>query len=131
MLIMEEKGIRGGIWHAIHWYAKVDNKYEDKNKESSYFMYWNANMLYGWEMSQKLLLGSFKYVEEIFQFDEDFIKCDNEDSTIAYFLGFDIHYPGKLQDIHNDLPFQYKRIKIERVEKYVAKLRDKKNMLFI
>ena len=65
-------------------------------------MYWNANMLYGWEMSQKLLLGSFKYVEEISQFDEDFIKCYNEDSTIAYSPGFDIHYPGKLKDIHND-----------------------------
>ena len=58
-------------------------------------MYWNANMLYGWEISQKLLLVSFKYVEEISQFDEDFIKCYNEDSTIAHFLGFDIHYPGK------------------------------------
>ena len=93
-------------------------------------MYWNANMLYGWDISQKLLLVSFKYVEEISQFDEDFIKCYNEDSTIAHFLGFDIHYPGKLQNIHNDLPFQYERMKIERAEKYVAKLQNKKNMLF-
>ena len=39
MLLMVEKGIRGGIYHAIHRYAKANNKYMknyDKNKESSY-----------------------------------------------------------------------------------------------
>ena len=37
MLVMVEKGIRGGICHAIHRYAKNNNKYMknyDKNKES-------------------------------------------------------------------------------------------------
>ena len=39
MLLMVEKGIRGGICHAIHQYAKSNNKYMKdyyKNKESSY-----------------------------------------------------------------------------------------------
>ena len=27
MLIMVEKGVREGICHAIHWYAKANNKY--------------------------------------------------------------------------------------------------------
>ena len=39
MLLMVEKGIRGGIFHAIDRYEKVNNKYMkdyDKNKESSY-----------------------------------------------------------------------------------------------
>ena len=38
MLLMVEKGIRGGICHAIHRYAKANNKYMkdyDKNKEPS------------------------------------------------------------------------------------------------
>ena len=38
MLLMVEKGIRGGICHAIHRYAKANNKYMknyDINKESS------------------------------------------------------------------------------------------------
>ena len=36
MLLMGEKGIRGGICHAIHQYAKANNKYMkdyDKNNE--------------------------------------------------------------------------------------------------
>ena len=39
MSLMVEKGIRGGICHAILRYAKVNNKYKknyDKNKNSSY-----------------------------------------------------------------------------------------------
>ena len=37
MLLMVEDGIRGGICHSIHRYAKANNKYMnnyDKNKES-------------------------------------------------------------------------------------------------
>ena len=41
MLLRVEKRIRGGICHAIHRYAKANNKYMknyDKNIESSYPM---------------------------------------------------------------------------------------------
>ena len=50
MLSMVEKGIRGGIFHAIQSYAKANNKYTknyDKNIESSYLVYLDANNLYG------------------------------------------------------------------------------------
>ena len=33
----------------------------DKNKESSYLMYLDANNLYGWTMSQKLRVDIFKW----------------------------------------------------------------------
>ena len=39
MLLLVEKGIRGGIYHSIYRYAKADHKYMkdfDKNKESPY-----------------------------------------------------------------------------------------------
>ena len=64
MLLMVEKGIRGGICHAIHRYAKANNKYMnnyDKNKESSYIQYLDAKNLYGWAMSQKLAVNGFKW----------------------------------------------------------------------
>ena len=56
MLLMVEKEIRGGICHAIHRYAKANNKYMknyDKNKESSYLQRLDPDNLYGWVMSQK------------------------------------------------------------------------------
>ena len=46
---MVEKGFRGGICHAIHRYEKANNKYMknfDKNTESLYLIYLDANNLY-------------------------------------------------------------------------------------
>ena len=54
MLLIVEKGIRGGICHSIYQYAKANNKYMkdyDKNKESSYLKYWDVNNLYGWAIA--------------------------------------------------------------------------------
>ena len=51
---MVEKGITVCICHAIHRYAKTNNKYMsnyDKNIESSYLEYLDVNNLYGWGMS--------------------------------------------------------------------------------
>ena len=56
MILMIEKGIRGEICEATHRHAKANNKYMknyDKNTESSYIEYSDANNLYGWEMSVK------------------------------------------------------------------------------
>ena len=59
------KGIRGGICHPIHRYAKANNKYMkdyDKNKESSYLKNWSVNNLYGWTRSPKLFVNDFKLI---------------------------------------------------------------------
>ena len=66
MILMLEKGIRGGNFQAVHRYAKA-NKYMknyDKNNESSYIEYLDANNLYGWAMSQKLPVEDFKWVKK-------------------------------------------------------------------
>ena len=50
MLLMVEKGIRGGIGHAIYRHAKANNKYMkdyDEYKEESILQYLDANNLYG------------------------------------------------------------------------------------
>ena len=67
MILMIEKGIRGGICQATHRYAKANNKYMknyDKNNESSYIEYLDANNLYGQAMHQKVPLKGFKWVKE-------------------------------------------------------------------
>ena len=50
MLLTVEKRIRGEMCHAIHQYAKANNKYMkeyDKNKDLSYLKYWDVNNLHG------------------------------------------------------------------------------------
>ena len=64
MLLMVEKGIRGGIFHAIYRYAKANNKYMknyNKDKEEPFLQYLDDNNLYGWAMSQKLPVNGFKW----------------------------------------------------------------------
>ena len=81
MLLMVEKGIKGGICHSIYRYVKANDKYMkdyDKNKELSYIKYWNLNNLYGWAMSQKLPVNNFEWIKDTSQFNEDFIQNYNE-----------------------------------------------------
>ena len=65
MLLMVEEGIRGGICHLIHRYAKANNKYKknyNNNEEPSYIQYLDANNLYGWAMSKKLPVSGFEWI---------------------------------------------------------------------
>ena len=128
MLFMVEKGIRGGICHSIYRYTKANYKYmknSDKNIESSYIQYWDANNLYGWAMSQNLPVNNFEWIKDTSQFNEDLINNYNEESDEGYFLEVDVQYLEKLHELHNDLPFLPERMKIEKVEKLVANLHDK------
>ena len=77
MLLMAEKGIRREKCHSIYQYSKANNKYMkgyDKNKESLFIQYWNANNLYSWVISQKLPVKNFEWIKDTFQVNEDFIK---------------------------------------------------------
>ena len=84
MLLIMEKGIRGGICYFIYRCEKDDKKYVknyDKMKESSYLQYWNVNYLYGWAMSQKFPVNNYEGIKDTSQFNEDFIKNYNEESN--------------------------------------------------
>ena len=67
MLLMFERGIRGGIAQAVHRYSKANNKYIGEkfnpSEEISYLQYLDANNLYGWAMSQPLPTGRFRWVD--------------------------------------------------------------------
>ena len=59
MLLMIEKRIRAAICHSIHRHAKANNKcmkIYDKNKESSYIIYMDANSLYDIQCMKDYLL---------------------------------------------------------------------------
>ena len=82
--------IRGGICQATRRYANANNKYMknyDRNIDSSYIKYLDANNLYGWAMPQKLPVKGFKWVKQkkLSRFNEDFIKKYDEDSNKRIF----------------------------------------------
>ena len=61
-------------------------------------------------MLQKLPANDLKWVEDICEFVDSFIKIYNEDSDERYFLEVDIQHPERLQIIHNNLPFLPERM---------------------
>ena len=134
MLLMVEKGIRGGICHAIHRYAKANYKYRknyDEKEESSFLEYLDANNLHGWAMSEPLPVNGFDWMEDLSKIDENFIKNYDEHSDKGYILDADVEYPKNLHDLHSDFPFLPGRMKIDKCSKLVCNLYDKKTMLFI
>ena len=67
MLLMFEKGIRGGVSMIPKRHAKAINKYmKDFNleEESKFIQNLDANHLYGWAMSQPLPVHNFKWMTE-------------------------------------------------------------------
>ena len=75
-------------------------------------------------MSQKLLLKYFKWVEDVSELNEDFIKCYSDESDERYFLEVDVQYPENLHNLYYGLSLLPKRIKIKKVDKLLGNLRD-------
>ena len=77
-------------------------------------------------MSQKLPKNGFKWINDVMEIDEKFIKNYDDDSDKGYVLEVDVKYPRKLHDLHSDLPFLPKRMKIDKCKKLVCNLCNKK-----
>ena len=126
MYLMVEAGIRGGISTITKRYAKANNKYMDEydhKKESIYIPYLDANNLYGWAMSKLLPIKSFEWMPVCelphweFVSDEDGIGC---------ILEVDLEYPKDLHNVHNEYPSAPERLKINKVDKLIPNLNDKR-----
>ena len=133
ILMMFEKGIRGGICKAICRYAKANYKYmknyNNKNSILSYLVYLDGNNLYGWAMLQMLPVDNFKWVkkDDLTKFDEKFIKNSDQNSHKGYLLEVDVEYPKNLHKVYNDLPFLSERMKINKCSKLRYTLYDKES----
>ena len=66
-------------------------------------------------MSEKLPINGFKWVNDISRINDK-----------GYILEVDVEYPSKLHKLHSDMPFLPERIKIDKTQKLVCNLRDKK-----
>ena len=130
MLLMFEKGIRGGISIISNRYGKANNKYlrkgYNKNLPSKYLMYLDANNLYGCAMSEKLPTHGFKWLsggEMKKLFNNRVIQVWEK---IPCILEVDLEYPENLHDLHNDYPFCPEKVKCKNgVEKLIPNLNDK------
>ena len=130
-LLMIEKGIRGGISIISNRYGKANNKYmKDYNKKeaSKYLMYVDANNLYGWAMSQKLPVHSFKWltdreIKNLFK-----VQVVQFWERTPCILEVDLEYPEELHDLHNDYPLCPERVECDKgVKKLIPNLRHKNN----
>ena len=107
MVLMIEKGIRGGLTRVIKKHAIANNKYlpcYDSTKKSVYLQYLDANNLYEWTMCKKLPLIGYKWTN-VEEFDSDFIKNYDDNSDKGYLVELDVEYPKELCSSHRDLPF--------------------------
>ena len=65
------------------------------------------------------------------KFNEDFIKNYDEDSDKGYIFGVNVEYPKNLHDLHSDLSFLRKRMKIDKCRKLARNFCGKNNYVFI
>ena len=126
MLLMVERGIRGGITQSVHRWAAANNPYMRSdykpNEPTRYLQYLDANNPYGWAMSQPLPTRGFRWAD----IHPDEISKLAHLKDRGYLLEVDIAYPRELHDHHNELPFMCGRMVINAVEKLVPNLYYKK-----
>ena len=146
MLMMFERGIRGGISHISKRYSEANNKYMkdyDPSKETKFIQYLDANNLYGWAMSQSLPTHGFKWMKNVTKETVmDIIERANHSMTDpknvafglsknlfmrGYIFEVDLEYPTGLWDEHNDYPMVPERMKVKNVEKLICHFRKRKN----
>ena len=72
------------------------------------------------------ILKSYITSVKIYLFYQNFIERYKSKSDERYFLDVDVQYPERLYELHNELPFLSERMKIEKVEKLVVDLYDRK-----
>ena len=99
-----EKGMCGGVSYITNRHGKANNKYMKKYIEkvpSKYIMYLDANNLYGWEMSQYLPTGNFRWMT-----DKKISKINlakyKDNGKKGLILEVDLEYPRELHSLHND-----------------------------
>ncbi|XP_025414873.1 uncharacterized protein LOC112686684 isoform X2 [Sipha flava] len=130
MLLIIEKGIRGGLTQASKRYAKVNNKkIPDFNQTNPklWLVYQDYNNLYGWAMSRYMSYGGFKWVESTL----DGLETLTYTSEIDRIFEVDISYPKELHDMLNDIPFllQNSIPPGSKNKKLMATLHHKKNYI--
>ena len=127
MLLMFEKGIRGGPSVISKRLSKANNKYMksfNPEEESKFIIYLDVNNLYGCGMSLKLPTSDFKRMND-FELD-NWIQFADPDSKEGCILEVNLKYPKNLHEIQNGYPLAPEGlITIGKIKKLIPNLRDK------
>ena len=129
ILVMIEKGIRGGVCQSTNRYAKANNK----NIKSYYKKNWVivSNIFrckqFIWKGNVSKITCKWFYVVQwsFIRFQRRVHGKFKWNSDKGYFLEVDIEYPKTLWGSHKDLTFLPERRKLEKVEKFVCSIEDK------
>ena len=121
MLLMVEKSIRGGVSMISNRYGKANTKYMGKSfkdrEPSKYITYLDANNLYGWAMSKPLPTHGFKRMKV-----SELGNWENH----SCILEVDLEYPRSLHDLHSDYPLAPEQVTVNKVDKLIPNLWNKK-----
>ncbi|XP_053208508.1 uncharacterized protein LOC128392507 [Panonychus citri] len=109
MLLMVEKGIRGGLTQVSKRHVIANNTScpnYDSTKEPTSLAYFDVNNLYGYSMCQELPVGEFSWVPagQFINVIYKILDIDDSDLSSGFILEVDLEYPDNLHDKHNDYP---------------------------
>jgi hypothetical protein len=113
MFLFIEKGLRGGVSMVSQRYAKANNPRIEgyiPEKPTTHLMYYDANNLYGWGMSQPLARGGFEWVN--IAMEEEIVR-HRDDAEKGYILEVDLEYPKELYDSHCAYPLAPERMRVK------------------
>ena len=136
MLMMFERGIRGGISHISKRHAKANNKYMvdyNPDEPSTYIQYLDANKLYRRAMSQSLPTHGFKWMRDLTKETVmDILEKANHSMLNprkgkGYIFEVDLEYPLDLWKSHNDYPLAPEKMIVNGVEKLICHFKPRKN----
>ena len=82
-------------------------------------------------MLEPLPVDGFDRINDLSKIDGDFIKKYDKDSDKGYILEVNVKSHKNLDDLQSDLLFLPERMKIDKCNKILCNLYDKKVMLFI
>ena len=124
MLLMIEKGIRGGVSMISTRYGKANNPYMgdsyDPNQPTKYISYLDANNVYGWAMCKPLPTHGLEWMGQ-----DELYNWENH----SCILEVDLEYPKDLHDLHNDYPLAPELTEVNKIEKLIPNLNNKTNYI--
>ncbi|HUR98246.1 MAG TPA: DNA polymerase [Pyrinomonadaceae bacterium] len=119
MMLMIQRGIRGGICSVLHRrFARANNPHVpgyDPSKPTTWIIYVDANNLYGWAMMESLPYGHFVWMtrEECDRVQDELEEYVDPDHPYCYILEVDLYYPDELHKHHSDYPLAAENVVLD------------------